>query len=835
MVHDLSATAAPERVAFRRGRLEGALVAEGGLRLEASWNGRALPSIDLGLQLGEHELRRSRILRARTSPVEAAWTATSGKSTGRLEYRHDAVIVELRHDDGLEWELELRVSHEGLAFRYAATALWGVSWIDAEHTRLSLPADGRAWVLDYQTWYETPRRGSDIRDLAPGDYGFPFLLRAGEAGAPYVLLTEADIDGRFSGAHAHVEEEGGLAIRLADERVEVARGPLTPWRVLVVGELSDIVASRFVDELAPDPRVDLAPVARPGRAAWSWWSDFYSGAQLEHQKRFVDRAAEFGWEHLLIDCGWEETWVPEIVAYASRRGIQVHLWVVWHDLDGPLELQRLALWRSWGVAGIKVDFMESESKDRYRWYDSILSETARLGLMVNFHGSVIPRGWVRTWPQVVGYEAIRGSEYYVFYQDTPLDAAHNVIQPFTRNVVGAMDYTPVALTAPGRTTSDGHELGLAVAFECGITHFADDVEVYAARPEVARALSELPPVWDETVLLAGTPDTEAVVARRSGDRWFVGAIATGAERTLRVPLDRLGGGAWNAWIIADGEGGGLRELRQLDVSELDVPIARDGGFFAVLARDDAELFRAAARPEGPAPRVTPARGELDAERSAVLTTSPDATLRTPPGWTAVAEGAGRWRVVAPAGIAPGALGVIAIEEARDEIPAIAHARLVAPLTPGEHVLSRLPMLSFRNESGPVERDMSNGGGNPADGIPMHVAGAPLDDGFGVSTPSSLELALDARATRVRILVGVDDETPGCRARGEIVGDGVVLASVDVASGEPARELDVDVTGVRTLELRTHPLGEGSPAHVDWAHGRLVVPSDLHITPDPGHR
>src|SRR5690606_19848003 len=121
--------------------------------------------------------------------------------------------------------------------------------------------------------------------------------------------------------------------------------------------------------------------------------------------------------------------------------------------------------------------------------------------------------------------------------------------------------------------------------------------------------------------------------------------------------------------------------------------------------------------------------ELDAERSAVLTTSPDATLRTPPGWTAVAEGAGRWRVVAPAGIAPGALGVIAIEEARDEIPAIAHARLVAPLTPGEHVLSRLPMLSFRNESGPVERDMSNGGGNPADGIPMHVAGAPLDDGF----------------------------------------------------------------------------------------------------------
>ena len=112
---------------------------------------------------------------------------------------------------------------------------------------------------------------------------------------------------------------------------------------------------------------------RPGRAAWSWWSDFYSGAQLEQQKHFVDVAAELGWEHLLIDCGWEETWVPEIVAYASLRGIQVHLWTVWHDLDGPEKLARLALWRSWGVAGIKVDFMESESKDRYRWYDSVLA------------------------------------------------------------------------------------------------------------------------------------------------------------------------------------------------------------------------------------------------------------------------------------------------------------------------------------------------------------------------------------------------------------------------------------------------------------------------------
>jgi hypothetical protein len=457
--------------------------------------------------------------------------------------------------------------------------------------------------------------------------------------------------------------------------------------------------------------------------------------------------------------------------------------------------------------------------------------------MVNWHGSVIPRGWVRTWPHVVGYEAIRGSEYYVFYNDTPLTAAHNVIQPFTRNVVGAMDYTPVALTAPGRTTSDGHELALAVAFECGITHFADDVDVYAERPVAARALSELPARWDETLLLAGTPDTEAVVARRSGDRWFIGAIATGPARTLRVPLVPLGGGRRSAWVATDAEGGLTAALTEVE-EELEVAIAADGGFFAVLAPVGAELFRSAPRETLPAPVVEPVRGTLDASGSATVTTSATATVRTPPGWTATSLGGGRWRIQSPR-LRPGALGVVAIEEpGTDGVPVVAHARLTAPLTPGEHVLSGLPMLAFRNESGPVERDMSNGGGNPGDGAPQRVAGTAFADGFGVSTPSSIELALDRRAERLRLAVGVDDETPEARAVAEVLGDGRTLASVELAAGEPAAVLEVDVTGVTTLELRTTPpaADPGAVAHVDWAHGRLHVgPLDLHTTPAPDQR
>ncbi|WP_382310387.1 glycoside hydrolase family 97 catalytic domain-containing protein [Herbiconiux sp. UC225_62] len=619
----------------------------------------------------------------------------------------------------------------------------------------------------------------------------------------------------------------------------------------MTGELATVVETRLVDELAPPrhPLVGDASWVRPGRAAWSWWSDFYSGAQLDAQKHFVDVAAEFGWEHLLIDCGWEETWVPEIVAYAAGFGIQVHLWTVWHDLDGAEKLQKLALWRSWGVAGIKVDFMESESKDRYRWYDSVLAETARLGLMVNFHGSVIPRGWARTWPQVVGYEAIRGSEYYVFYNDLPLTAGHNVIQPFTRNVVGAMDYTPVAFTAPDRTTSDGHELGLSVAFESGITNFADGVDAYRDRPLAARLLTELPSTWDETRQLAGTPDTEAVIARRSGDRWFLGGIATGAARTLEIPLARLGGGRRRAWVVTDlpgGEGHGLTETDSLVENTLVVDVGAEGGFAAVLAPVGTELFRAAAAELEPAPSVEPSLGELDAAGRASVTTEPGASVRVPPGWQAEQRDATTWIVTAPDSLAGGALGVIAVEKpGRRGIPLVAHARLVKPLTRGsEVVLSTLPMLDFQNENGPVERDQSNGGGNPADGQRMRVADAEFDHGFGVSTPSAFRIALGGRAERLTGFAGVDDETPGTTAVAIVEADGRELLRLTLAAGADPIAFEVDLAGAGILTLRTerrpgdepvpftrapHSFESGAPdaAHVDWAALVLTTPPLHH--------
>ncbi|AWS47372.1 hypothetical protein DKM19_44825 [Streptosporangium sp. 'caverna'] len=814
--------------------------ADTGVQLTVTWNDKiVLDRIPLGFAIDGRELGiDAELVHVSDRTVRDRMSLRSGKSAGDHDYEHHESVHTFREADGVEWQVILRVARDGVGIRYAMPTLDGTARVTGDRTAVTLPAGSRSWVLDYQTWYETPRFGADTAELASGAYGFPFLTRLDAT--THILITESGIDGRFAGTHAEAGEpdaDGGRTLRftLADDGVEVARGVVTPWRVILVGTLPQLVSSLLVDELAPavSPDLEDATWVRPGRAAWSWWSDFYSGAQLERQKHFVDVAADLGWEHLLIDCGWEETWVPEIVAYASRRGVQVHLWTIWRDLNSPEDLRKLALWRSWGVAGIKVDFMESESKDRYRWYDTVLTETARLGLMVNFHGSVIPRGWARTFPQVIGYEAIRGAEYYVFFENQALTASHNVIQPFTRNIVGAMDATPVAFGAANRTTSDGHELGLSVAFECGITHFADHVDAYASRPLAARFLAELAPVWDETTLLAGDPDSHAVIARRAGDRWFVGGVATGDARTIHVPFGELGAGPdARVWIVGDasptsGEvpATGLAETTTTATDAIDVAVARDGGFVAIVAPAGADLFRAAPRPLRPAPVVHPPVAEIGADGTASVTTDVDARLRLPAGWSAERVGGTGWAIRPDRSLRPGRLGVVTVERDGDGVvPVVSHARVVRPMTPGTYELPDLPMIAFVNDDGPVERDQSNGAGNPGDGRPMRIAGTGFERGLGTAPYSEARFHLGGRAETFTGAVGVDDESTGS-AKVSVLADDHELFTAVVEAGKPVTTFSLDVSGAQTLCLRSETVApDDIGVHVDWVDTAVHVAS-----------
>jgi alpha-glucosidase len=274
--------------------------------------------------------------------------------------------------------------------------------------------------------------------------------------------------------------------------------------------------------------------------------------------------------------------MPELVRYAAARGVRILVWIHFRDLDTAEErAQWLPTLERWGVAGVKIDFMDSESQERLKWYDEILPATAAHHLLVNFHGSNIPKGIHRTWPHVVTMEGVHGGE-----KSSNLTTSHITALPFTRNVVGSMDYTPEAFQrdATRRPTSDANELALSVVFESGVQNFAGTPESYDARPEARRFLEQVPTVWDETRLLSGRPAEGAVFARRSGGRWFIGGSFSGPARTVRAPLD-IQTGLWLVDLVRDGPLGLVREQRVMrDGDELAVDIPAEGGFAAIACR-----------------------------------------------------------------------------------------------------------------------------------------------------------------------------------------------------------------------------------------------------------
>ena len=772
--------------------------------------------------------------------VNEQYTALFGKKTGNHCVRH------LEHclffeENGIEWHLYLRECDDGLAFRYELPSSTPFK-ILKENTQIHCPTAAKVCTLPYTTWYEEARIIHTAGELPPGNYGLPTLIYS-DAEQNY-LISESDIDSGNCGAYL-TWTEGYFTFTLADEQISVDSHFTSPWRVLIVGSLTSIVESTLVDDLArahitkaaePDP----ISYVLPGHAAWSWWSSQYSGAYLETQKSFVDFAYEQGWHHVLVDCGWDAAWVPELVAYASQRNVCIHLWSAWSDLDGPENINKLALWHSWGVCGVKIDFMESESRERYQWYESILSETARLGLMVNFHGSVIPRGWARTYPQVIGYEAIRGAEYYVFYKE-PLTSVHNVCQVFTRNVVGSMDYTPVTFSAPNRTTSNAHELALSIAFECGITHFADSPDSYRFHPVAKELLKSLPDTWDETTLLGGTPDSYALIARRSDSKWFIACI--NGQNDSRVPLnlskiiqtdhDLRSAESTLVRDSAPSKDQGKSSLVVESLSQIredtfiDVP--RDGGFIIVvdLERDSLHgIPPEASHPLIPT-SVRPGLAQADYSGKVTLPCKPEEICRPAPGWKIIARSETEVSLQAPENGIPGDLFTMTfIQGDRLTDRRIRHTKVLLP----HGSLTNLHETTFfacANSNGPVERDQSNGGGDPNDGSKLTINNVPYSYGLGVSDQSFVEIALSQDEFTFTCLVGIDDETPNTSAQIRISVDGKSVFQKTIESKEL---LDICLPNLRgeILRLETQQNSDRE-AHIDWVNPRLIRAAHTHHT------
>ncbi|WP_129113765.1 glycoside hydrolase family 97 protein [Halegenticoccus tardaugens] len=530
--------------------------------------------------------------------TEVAYETPAGKRR-RHRFVANEETVTLATADGSVVRIDLRVSNDGVAYRYRLPGSGHVV-VTGEESAFRLPEGASAWLMPFEKKHEEVWRSTSAIEAA-GRYSFPSLF---EVDGRWVLLTEAGVDGRYVASRVTVgKDDTSFRVQFPDsERHRMATEPshvsttrplATPWRVAVVGDLSAVVESNLVADVVDAPsygtdpcRIEDRSWIRPGRVAWSWWSDGASPGDLDIQRAYVEYAGDRGWEYVLVDAGWSEEWMPDLVHYATERGVDVLVWSRWSDLDTEAKrMARLPRWKSWGVAGVKVDYMNSDSQRMMAFYDDLAAATADHELLLNVHGSITPKGLRRRWPHLLTYEGVYGAENYHPVPQT-IPPEHNVILPFTRNVIGPMDYTPVTFSAETRTTTVGHELALAVVFESGLQHFADDIESYRRRPSAEEFLEAVPAAWDAMRFVGGYPGAEATIARRSGERWFLGSITAGEGRTVEVPCEFLDANrSYRVALYRDDETGESIAREEREVADDDafaVLVPDDGGFAAIL-------------------------------------------------------------------------------------------------------------------------------------------------------------------------------------------------------------------------------------------------------------
>ncbi len=554
--------------------------------------------------------------------IQDSYTLITGKQL-KNSSEYNGFQLSFKNPQGNKLDIYFRAYNEGIAFSY------GFPEEDSKHHRVTKElssfnlGEGFAWMHaydtvsvwtpGYETYYELKIPIGTTAPAIKNGWAFPMLF---ESNGLWILVSEAGFDGSYGASHIEPDcSHGKYSIRFAEETE--AHGYFentqyntlpwrTPWRYIIVSDnLAEIVESNLVTHLAKPNQLEDISWIQAGRASWSWWSINDSPQDYKLLVPFVDMAADMGWEYSLIDANWDlmkNGNVKKLVDYANKKGVGLLLWynsggkhnVVPErprDLMDDRIVRRAEFKRihDLGIKGIKVDFFQSDKQPVINQYIEILEDAADYELLVNFHGCTLPKGWRRTYPNLLSMEAIRGAECYIFAKEYPVRGpSHIATIPFLRNVVGPTDYTPGGFSDNNlpHLTSYGFELALPVLIESGITHIAERPSaLYSLPGYIIDFFKELPVVWDETKYLSGYPGEDAVLARRSGERWYIGGINASIDpKDFNLDLSSLNCSGKTYRLIADGEDNKSFALKEgmLETESISVHSLGLGGFVCVI-------------------------------------------------------------------------------------------------------------------------------------------------------------------------------------------------------------------------------------------------------------
>lgn len=412
-------------------------------------------------------------------------------------------------------------------------------------------------LLDYPGMWVTGNTGNSLKATFP----------------KYVLETTVDRFERWK------DDRSTKPTKTGDYIAKTTGDRTFPWRIIAVSRRdADLITNQLTYQLAEKSRIEDASWVQPGKVAWDWWNfnnvygvNFKAGVNTDTYKYYIDFASKYGIEYIILDEGWyvlgdvlkivPEVDVKEIIRYGKTKNVDIILWVAWSSLNQKLE-ETLDAYQKWGAKGIKVDFMQRDDQWMVKYYERVAAECAKRELLVDFHGSYKPSGLRRTYPNVLTREGVKGAENNKWANS--ITPKHNLTLPFIRMVAGPMDYTPGAMVnaqkenfaihwnRPMAMGTRAHQISMYILYESPLQMLSDSPSNYIKEDESTKYIAKIPTVWDEIKVLHAKIGEYLAVARKNGNKWYVGVMNNETARELKIDFSFLKEGTYSVEIFKDG-------------------------------------------------------------------------------------------------------------------------------------------------------------------------------------------------------------------------------------------------------------------------------------------
>ncbi|MFH1195707.1 MAG: glycoside hydrolase family 97 protein [bacterium] len=570
--------------------------------------------------------------------VKSADTSSVDRIVERVVWQKSKTVKENYNEIKINFEgnyaITFRAFNEGVAYRFE-TSIDGEIIVNSEKYYVNFGGTYSMYFPEedsFMSHNERIYKYEKINTIDPKRFGStPAVVDTKEG--TLIGITESDLEDYpglwLKGTYAsslegifpqYVIEENAKNDRDIEptkraDYIAITKGTRTfPWRIFAITENDgDLITNELVFLLSKPCQLDDTSWIKPGKVAWDWWNflniynvDFRAGINNDTYKYYIDFASKYGIEYIILDEGWyklgdvltqvPEINVPELVEYGKEKNVGIILWVIWKSLDDKLD-EALKLYSSWGVKGLKIDFMQRDDQAIVNYYWKTTREAAKYKMLVDFHGAYKPCGINRAYPNFLTSEGVKGLENDKWSLDVTPE--HCVTLPFIRMFAGPMDFTPGAMNNVqigsfkpmfAQPTSMGtrcQQLAMYVIYDSPLQMLADHPTNYYREPECMEFLSKVPSVWEETKVLDAKIADYILVARKSGDVWYIGAMTDADARKLTVDFTFLGDESytaeiWQDGINADRNGNDFKMISQ-EVNKntkMEISLAPGGGWAA---------------------------------------------------------------------------------------------------------------------------------------------------------------------------------------------------------------------------------------------------------------